>query len=88
MSEAENNVGADNLHQNNATVPEETYEIVFRNGALKNLKSVAKDLGVPESDLKQVVNKSINLLTLVKSGKFLFLEDDKGNRFRVDLNRL
>ena len=71
-----------------APAAEETYELVFRNGALKNLKALASGLGIAETDLKQVVNKAISALTLIKNGNFTIVEDEKGNRFRMDLNRL
>ena len=38
------------------TPPDEQYELIFKNGALANLKSLAKNFGVPENDLRQVVN--------------------------------
>jgi len=67
---------------------EEQYELVFRNGALANLKSLATKLGVPESDLKQIVNKGIKLLTIVKDAKSLTLEDQNGDRYRIDIAKL
>lgn len=67
---------------------EEQYELVFKNGALANLKSLAKRFNVPENDLKQVVSKGIKLLGIVKDAKQLTLEDRNGERFIVDIEKL
>ena len=67
---------------------QEQYEIIFKNGALANLKQLAKSFGVPENELKQVVSKGVNLLTLVKDAKSLVFEDKNGNRFFVDVKKL
>ena len=67
---------------------QEQYEIIFKNGALLNLKQLAKAFGVAENELKQVVSKGINLLTLVKDAKSLVLEDKNGNRFFIDVKKL
>lgn len=66
----------------------EQYEVTFRNGALVNLKKLARDLDVPESDLREVVNKSINLLTLAKNANIVVIENQKGDRYRIDLKKL
>lgn len=67
---------------------EPKYELVFKNGALANLKNLAATFGVPEDDLRQVVSKSIKLLTLVKDAKALTFENQNGERFSVDIRRL
>lgn len=67
---------------------EEKYELVFQNGALKNLKALAVALGVPENDLKQVISKGINLLGVVKDAKSLVFEDKNGGRFLIDIKKL
>ena len=46
---------------------EETFELIFKNGALANLKKLAERLGISEDDLAQAVNKSIKLLSTIKS---------------------
>ncbi|TSC76371.1 MAG: hypothetical protein G01um101429_1165 [Parcubacteria group bacterium Gr01-1014_29] len=66
----------------------EQYELIFRNGALTNLKELARRFNIPENDLKQIVNKSIKLLTLTKDAKSLILEDKNGDRFRIDVGNL
>ena len=66
----------------------EKYELVFQNGALKNLKELAIAFGVPEDDLGKVVNKGIQMLKLTKDSKYFIFEDKNGNRFKVDINKL
>lgn len=66
----------------------EQYELVFKNGALANLKSLAKTFKIPEDDLRLVVSKAISLLSLTKDAKTLTLENKNGERFRVDLEKL
>ena len=73
---------------NNNNQQEEQFELIFRNGALANLKDLAKVFNVPENDLRQVVNKGIRLLTLTKDAKGLVLEDKNGDRFKVDIEKL
>lgn len=67
---------------------EEQYELVFKNGALANLKSLAKTFNIPEDNLRQVVSKAIALLSLTKNAKSLILEDSNGERFKVDVKSL
>jgi len=67
---------------------EETYELVLKNGALANLKKLALTFNVPENDLKLVINKGLNLLTLIDGGKNITFEDKNGDRYRIDLNKL
>jgi hypothetical protein len=70
-------------------IPQEPqYELIFKNGALTNLKSLALTFGLPEDDLKQVVSKSIKLLSVVKDAKILTFENQNGERFNVDVKRL
>lgn len=71
------------------TIPtEEKYELIFKNGALANLKSLASRFGISEDDLKLVVSKSIRLLTLTKDAKSLILENKNGEKFIIDINTL
>lgn len=67
--------------------PEE-YELIFTNGALANLKKLACDFGVPEDDLKQVVNKGIHLLTITKDSKFIIFENKEGEKYKIDMSKL
>ena len=67
---------------------DEQYELVFKNGALANLKELARAFGVPENDLGQVVNKGIQLLKITKNSKIIFFEDQNGSRYKVDLSKL
>lgn len=78
------------MEEKTKTTPpvEEKYELIFKNGALANLKELAGILNVPQDDLKQVVSKSINLLNLAKNAKTLVLEDHNGNRYYIDLKKI
>lgn len=69
---------------------EDTYELVFTNGALINLKKLAADFNVPETDLRQVINKGIRILTLIKSvdTKTIIFENKKGERYTLDADKL
>jgi hypothetical protein len=73
-----------------STDDEEKYELIFRNGALANLKKLANNLGVPEENLKEVVNKGIKVLTLIKSvdTKTIILETKQGEKFTLDVEKI
>lgn len=86
---------ADEAAQNGTTTPkapvekqEEQFEVVFKNGALKNLKELATLFGVPETELSKIVSKSTRLLTIVKNAKKVSFEDESGNRYYVDVRAL
>jgi len=70
--------------------PEAKYELIFRNGALANLKKLAKSFSVPEENLKEVVNKGIKILSLIISidAKTIILETKKGEKFIVDVDKI
>lgn len=67
---------------------EENLEVVFRNGALANLKEMAKVFAIPETELSKVVSKSTRLLNIVKAAKNVSFEDQNGNRFNIDVKQL
>lgn len=67
---------------------EEQFELVFRNGALSNLKSLARNFDVPEDNLKEIVNKAVKLLTFVKDSDSILFKDASGTHFRVDVKKL
>lgn len=69
---------------------QEPYELTFTNGALANLKKIAGEFKVPENDLKQVVNKGIQVLSLIKSvgTKTVTFENKKGERYTLDVDNL
>lgn len=71
-------------------VAEEKYELIFRNGALANLKKLAGNFGVPEENLKEVVNKGIKVLTLIKSvdAQRIIFETKKGEKFIIDVEKI
>lgn len=70
--------------------PEAQYELIFKNGALANLKRLAAQFNVPESDLRQVINKGIQMLSLIKSldTKNVILETKKGEKFVLDAEKI
>lgn len=65
----------------------EKFTITFSNGALTRLKKVATDLGIPETDLKDVLIKGIVLIDEGKEGNFITLKKG-GSEYRVDLRTL
>lgn len=67
---------------------QEELELVIRNNALQNLKSLAKQFDVPETELKEIVAKAIKLLSITKDSKFLIMEDKEGNRYKIDINNI
>ncbi|MBI3045920.1 MAG: hypothetical protein HYY86_00015 [Candidatus Harrisonbacteria bacterium] len=67
---------------------EEQLEIVVRNGALINLKSLATRFNIPQNDLKSVIAKALRLLNTVKDDKVI-IEDKNGNgRFNLDIDKI
>ena len=69
---------------------EEQFQLIFKNGALANLKNLAVKLSVSEDNLGEVVNKSIKLLSTIKNvdTKTLTLETSDGKRYIIDTNTL
>jgi len=66
------------------TPDEDTYEITFRNGALKKLRVLAKRLDIPEDNLAEVLARGMKVMELaednkvsVKSGKDTYIIDLK-----------
>ena len=69
---------------------ETEFKLLFKNGALDNLKRLSKRFNVPEEDLDKVVEKAVKLLTYVKDskdGKITF-EETNGERYFVNINEL
>ena len=63
------------------------YNLTISNGALNQLKSLAAFLGIPETELHQVVAKGMKLLEVAKSGK-IYLESPDGSRYQIDVKKL
>ncbi len=76
--------------QTTKTDKEEQFELIFKNGALANLKKLAGRLGVAEDNLGEAVNKSIKLLSTVKNvdTETLTLETKDKKRYVLDVNNL
>jgi hypothetical protein len=63
------------------------FTITFRNGALKRLKKVAADLGIPEDRLGEVLTKGVSLIDVGKEGHNITIK--KGHEeYLIDLRRL
>lgn len=64
----------------------EEYTITFKNEALEKLKEYARDLGIPETELGEVVTKALKLLDLSREGKLIL---EKFNaQFEVDPKKI
>lgn len=68
----------------------EEFELIFKNGALANLKNLAGQLNVSEDNLGEVVNKGIRLLSIIKNvgTKTITLEAKDKSRFVLDAERI
>lgn len=67
---------------------EEQFEVSFRNGALANLKTLAKAYSVSEDELGDLINKGIKVLGWIKNAKEVSFEDAGGDRFKFDPKNL
>lgn len=66
---------------------EETLSVVFKNGALKKIKKVATDLGIPEERLAEVLTKGVNLIDISKEGAIVTIKKGK-EEYAIDLRLL
>ena len=66
---------------------QDEFSITFKNGALKRLKKLATDLNVPESQLGDVISKSINLIDVAKEGSIVTVKKGK-EEYVIDLRFL
>ena len=64
----------------------ETYEITFRNGALKKLKELAKRLDVDEDNLAEVLSKGMKVIELAEDNKVTV--KNSGDIYIVDLKKI
>lgn len=65
---------------------QESYEITFRNGALKKLKDLAKRLDVPEDNLAQVLTKGMKVIELAEDNKITIRSG--GDNYIIDLKKI
>ncbi len=67
----------------------EEFKVTFKNGALKNLQRLATHFKTGD-DLERIVAKATKLLTFVQDAKNgrVFWENDKGERYVVDIDNL
>ncbi|MBI4086611.1 hypothetical protein HY416_01365 [Candidatus Kaiserbacteria bacterium] len=63
------------------------FSVTFRNGALAKLRKVARELGIPEERLGDVLVKGLNLIDVGKEGTTITIEKKNG-RYEIDLRRL
>jgi hypothetical protein len=66
---------------------EEEFNITFKNGALKRLKALAADLGVPQSRLGDVLSKGISLMDIAREGNNVVIKKGK-EEYLIDLRLL
>ena len=69
---------------------EEKFELIFKNGALANLKKLASRLNIPQDNLGEVVNRSIKILSIIKNvdTQTLTLETKNKERYVLDADKL
>lgn len=65
---------------------EDTYEITFRNGALKKLKSLAKRLDIDENNLAEVLTKGMKVMELAEDNKVTVKSG--GETYIIDLKKV
>jgi len=65
---------------------EETYEITFRNGALKKLKSLAKRMDISEDNLAEVLSRGIKVMELAEDNKLTVKSG--GDTYIIDLKKI
>lgn len=65
---------------------EDTYEITFRNGALKKLKALAKRLDIPEDNLAEVLSRGIKIMELAEDNKLTVKSG--GDTYIIDLKKI
>ena len=63
---------------------EEEFTVVFKNGALQQLKRLAKDLNVSEDRLGDVIRKSMNVIDMAKDGSTVTIKKGK-EEYAIDL---
>ncbi|MBI2039091.1 MAG: hypothetical protein HYT22_02345 [Candidatus Niyogibacteria bacterium] len=69
---------------------EDQFELIFKNGALANLKKLAGKLNISEENLGEAVNKSIKILSIIKNvrTKTITLETEDKQRFVLDADEI
>jgi hypothetical protein len=65
---------------------DESYEITFRNGALKKLKELAKRLDIPEDNLAEVLTRGMKVMELAEDNKLSVKSG--GDTYIVDLKKI
>lgn len=65
---------------------EDTYEITFRNGALKKLKDLAKRLDIPDDNLAEVLARGIKVMELAEDNKLSVKSG--GDTYIIDLKKI
>ena len=69
-----------------ANEQEDTYEVTFRNSALKKLKALAQRLDVPEDNLAEVLSKGIKVMELAEDNQVSIKSG--GDTYIVDLKKI
>ena len=68
----------------------EKLEIILTNGSLTQVKELAEYYGIPNTELKTVIVKALQVLVEIKkSGNtYAIIEDLNGDREKVDLKNI
>ncbi|GEM_PF-3665227 len=80
----------DEVEKKKEPEPQEQFQLIFKNGALTNLKKLAGALHIPEDNLGEAVNKSIKILSIIKNvrAKTITLETEDKQRFVIEADRI
>ena len=74
------------MAQNDPTTSKDEFSVTFKNGALSKLKELARQFGISDEQLGDVVIKGIKVIELAQDGK-LILEKDN-TTFEIDLKKI
>ena len=66
---------------------QDKYNLIISNGALQKLKELAAYLGIPESELHQVVANGMKLVDVARTSK-LYKEDPDGKRYLINVKEI
>lgn len=65
---------------------DDTYEVTFRNGALRKLKDLAKRLDISEDNLAEVLIRGMKVIELAEDNKVSV--KNGGDTYIVDLKKI
>lgn len=73
-----------------SSIATEKLEVSFTNGALAQIKSLAEYFLVPETELKNVIIKGLQVMAEVKKSgnRYVIVEDTDGKREKIDISAI